>query len=62
MHNRNLSKTIGTLKELQRFVGVDSSFRYSVALNDAVNYLIRLKKILDGVDALKGEQDESITD
>ncbi len=60
MHNRNLSKTIGTLKELQRFVGVDSSFRYSVALNDAVNYLIRLKKILDGVDALKGEQDESI--
>lgn len=61
MHNRNLQKTIGTLKELQRFVGVDSSFRYSVALNDAVNYLIRLKKILDGVDALKGEQDESIT-
>lgn len=60
MHNRNLQKTIGTLKELQRFVGVDSSFRYSVALNDAVNYLIRLKKILDGVDALKGEQDESI--
>ena len=62
MHNRNLSKTIGTLKELQRFVGVDSSFRYSVALNDAVNYLIRLKKILDGVDALKGERDESITE
>ena len=62
MHNRNLSKTIGTLKELQRFVGVDSSFRYSVALNDAVNYLIRLKRILDGVDALKGEQDESITE
>ena len=62
MHNRNLQKTIGTLKELQRFVGVDSSFRYSVALNDAVNYLIRLKKILDGVDALKGEQDESISD
>lgn len=62
MHNRNLQKTIGTLKELQRFVGVDSSFRYSVALNDAVNYLIRLKKILDGVDALKGGQDESITD
>lgn len=62
MHNRNLSKTIGTLKELQRFVGVDSSFRYSVALNDAVNYLIRLKKILDGVDALKGEQNESISD
>ena len=60
MHKRNLQKTIGTLKELQRFVGVDSSFRYSVALNDAVNYLIRLKKILDGVDALKGEQDESI--
>ena len=62
MHNRNLQKTIGTLKELQRFVGIDSSFRYSVALNDAVNYLIRLKKILDGVDALKGEQDESISD
>lgn len=62
MHNRNISKTIGVLKELQRFVGVDSSFRYSVALNDAVNYLIRLKKILDGVDALKGEQDESISD
>ena len=62
MSNRNLQKTIGTLKELQRFVGIDSSFRYSVALNDAVNYLIRLKKILDGVDALKGEQDESISD
>ena len=62
MSNRNLQKTIGTLKELQRFVGIDSSFRYSVALNDAVNYLIRLKKILDGVDALKGEQDESIAD
>lgn len=62
MHNRNLQKTIGTLKELQRFVGVDSSFRYSVALNDAVNYLIRLKKILDGVDALKGEEHESVAE
>lgn len=62
MHNRNISKTIGVLKELQRFVGVDSSFRYSVALNDAVNYLIRLKRILDGVDALKGEQNESIAE
>lgn len=62
MSNRNLQKTIGTLKELQRFVGIDSSFRYSVALGDAVDYLIRLKKILDGVDALKGEQDESIAE
>lgn len=55
----SFNKTIGVLKELQRFIGMNSSLKYSVALGDAIELLIRFKKIVDGKEAfdktMKGE-------